>query len=187
MRWITIPETVTVNPGILRSVESADIYFYGLPSVVTSGLRTPEKQLEIIVQKVSQHDAGRDFFEWTTFIGNPPNLTFKLDGGPELYWWQRAWSKLLNMGDIVNPPIPAKVLFDYWRPGDPKDAKHNKKGTEIGISAHMKGLSYDIGGGENIQERAKRILHAKQSEKCFIRDFLVEHVNNAVHVDTVAI
>ena len=187
MKWLSLGPGFIGTESLHRSISVVDSSFYDLPSVVTSGLRTAEKQLAIIVEKVKRHDAGKDFFEWVSFNGNAPALTLKLDDGPELYWWQRSWSKLLSIGEIVNPPVPAKCLFDYWRPGDPKDAAHNKKGTEIGISRHMKGLSFDIGGGDNLAERAKRVMRAKQGGKAFLKDFLVEHGNNAVHCDVVPI
>ena len=79
----------------------------------------------------------------------------------------------------MNPPLPAEVLFDYVRPGDLK----NKKGEVIQISNHQRGLSFDIGGSQNITEKGKRVVAALQSGECFMRSWLLERVNNACHVD----
>lgn len=180
MKWLRYRDGVQTTPTIVRAAEAIDPFFEGETSYITSGLRTAEEQLQIIVEKVERYGVGGAFEEYQLMAGNAPDAKLKVDG-KELYWWQRAWSKLLNIGDIVNPPLPAEVLFDYFPPGS--YVRINKKGQIIGISVHMKGHAIDIGGGPNLHEKAKRVLHAHQSGKAFIQSFLIERVNNAVHIN----
>lgn len=187
MKWLFLSPGVELTATTKRSIEALDPYFDGEPSVVTSALRTTVNQLGVIAQKVERHGIAKDFTEWRQGISEKWTVGQKinLSGVGMVYWWQPAWSKLLNIGDVVNPPLPACVLMDYWRPGDPHDDAHNKNGQEIGVSNHMRGGSYDIGGGEkkNLIEKAKRVMQAKQEGKAFISSYLIEHINNAVHVD----
>ena len=166
------------SPEIERTLPLLDPYFEGELSFVTSGFRTAQKQLAIIVEKVAMRKLAHEYWEYAQMLGSEHFVHVIVDG-ENLYWWQRAWSKLLNIGDIVNPPVPAEVLFDYFRPG----STENKKGLIIPMSTHQRGLALDIGGGQNLQEKAKRVLHAEQQGKCFIKNFLIERINNAVHVD----
>lgn len=171
---------VKLTPAITRTAELLDPYFEGEPSWITSGLRTPIDQLQVILKKMLQHNLEDEFPEVKTSLG--AGIEYKIyipEFNQELYWWARIWSKLLSLGDIVNPPIPTEVLFDYFRPG----SLTNKKGEIISISPHMRGLALDIGGGKSLIEKAKRVMKAKQEGSCFILNFLVEHINNAVHVD----
>lgn len=175
---------VRKTPAIVRAVECMDKFFEGDPSIITSGLRTPQDQINIIVEKAKRHKIEGEFYEFSVNMNKPANFALFVDGYKEsLYWWSRTWSRLLNLGDIVNPPIPEEVLFDYVRPG----SEENKKGTIIQISPHQRGIAFDIGGGQNLAEKVKRVLNAKESRECFISSFLEERVNNAIHVDVLQI
>lgn len=180
MSWLTYQESVKKTPAITRAVGLLDPYFEGESSEITSGWRAPMDQLRIILDKAKRHGIDNDFpeFKQPNKDMRPPEICVIVDDKP-LFWWQRTWSKLLSIGDIVNPPIPAIILFDYVRPG----STENKKGQIIQISPHQRGLAFDIAGGENLTEKAKRVMKASQEGNCFITNFLVEHVNNAVHVD----
>lgn len=178
LKWLSFLEGVVNTPAIARSAELLDPYFEGEPSVITSGLRSPEKQLAVILEKIARHGFIEDYAELKLAGGH--DFTVQVPINDEtLYWWQRGWSRLLSIGDIVNPPIPAKVMFDYYRPG----SNENKKGQIIQISPHQRGLAFDIGGGSDVMEKAKRVMKAHQEDNCFIESYLVERVNNAVHVD----
>lgn len=178
MKWLKYQDNVKKTPAIARAVDLLDPYFEGEPSEISSGWRAPEDQLRIIMEKAERHKIENDFDEFKRQGFTFPDVVVSIDGKP-LFWWQRTWSKLLSIGDIVNPPIPAECLFDYVRPGDTE----NKKGTIIQISPHQRGLAFDVAGGQSLTEKAKRVMHAKQEGLAFIQNFLVEHVNNAVHVD----
>lgn len=171
-------EGVRRSPAVARSAEILDAFFDGEPSIITSGLRTPSDQLLIILDKVKRHSIQDEFPEITNYPDLNTDRRVEVDG-KLFFWWQRSWSRLLSLGDIVNPPVPAEVLFDYFRPG----SQDNKKGQIVGISPHQRGLAYDIGGGTNLMEKAKRIMRAKQEGTCFLTSFLVERVNNAIHCD----
>lgn len=183
LKNLVIRNGVHLTPSIQRTIELMDKFFDGEVSEITSGLRTTQDQLTVILQKVARHGKDTEFVEFVNGVENrwPVDKIVHLgDINRDLYWWQRAWSRLLNIGDIVNPPYPAEVIFDYIRPGDLK----NKKGEVIQVSNHSHGLAFDIGGGHDITEKAKRVVRALQSGECFIRSWLLEHVNNACHIDT---
>ncbi len=177
-------ENVIKTPAITRCVGLIDPYFDGEPSIITSGLRSEAKQLQIIIDKAHRRKIENDFVEFNNNLGNSSQVACFVEGYPKaIFWWQRTWSKLLEMQDIVNPPIAAECLSNYV------DGGVNKKGVIIGISPHMKGLSFDIAGGNSTTEKAKRVMKASQSGDCFVHSFRIEPNNlpPAIHVDTVQI
>lgn len=174
---LTLSEGVITTPTIDRTLYLLDPYFHDSKAFVTSGLRTAKDQLNIIKKKVLSNGIDKIYSEWNT---DNPSVDQSIDFlGKNYYWWQRAWSKLLSIGEIVNPPLPAEVLLDYFRPG----STINLKGRIIGISNHMAGNSFDIGGGTSIEKKAEKVEHAKKEGNCYIHGYLVEKVNNAIHVD----
>lgn len=181
MKNILLAKGAILTPTIQRCAEAVDPYLDGLSVTMTSGLRTEADQLRIIRGKVLKHGIDKLYPEFIMCYENVANFKMKLDN-EEFFWWQRAWSKLLNIGDIVNPPIPAEVLLDYFRPG----STVNGKGRVIGISNHMKGNSFDL-SGENLKAIAQKVEDAKIGCKAFIHSFLLEEVNHAVHVDGVPV
>jgi len=182
MRWLSYAENVMPSDAIDRTAILIDPFFEGEPSWITSGFRTGDKQLSIIVEKIAHHGIANQFPEYMENLGKPYTDGVKVDE-KYYYWWQRAWSKLLNLGDIVNPPVPAECLFSYIRPG----SKEDKKGQIIPTSRHQQGLAFDIGGGNNLSEKVKRVMHANQSGNCYIKSYLAERLNNCVHVDVMPI
>ena len=175
-----------VKPGVILTsttepvIVAMDRYFFeaGLYAWVTSCLREPRDQLRIIrnyanrkgIDLVHREIVSCDLDD--EFIFN----------GQRVYAWQPAWSALLNIGVIINPPKPAKVLFDYFKNGV------NKKGKVIPGSAHFRGTAFDIGGGEDGIE-GEVVNELKVVERAFsehlpgLKGFLAEHNNNAVHCD----
>lgn len=178
MKWLSYGENVMPSDAIDRAAEAIDPFFENERSWITSGVRTPEKQLSIIVERVALQHIAKEFPEYETHLGSAYDFPVDVEG-ETLYWWQRAWSRLLNTGFLVNPPVPAVCLFNYINPS----TKENKKGRIIPVSNHQKGLAFDIGGGKDLEEKAKRVMHASQSGKCFIKYYIREPKNNAVHVD----
>lgn len=175
-----LPNVVTTQ-AILRTATAIDPYMKGLEAKITSGKRTIEDQMRIIVQKVLRHGIDKVYHEWQENIGKPINEIVQV-GNERLFFWQRAWSKLLNISDIVNPPIPAEVLFDYFRPG----SSVNGKGRIIGLSPHMEGNAFDLAGNDLTKLRQK-IEFCKENSQSFIKDFLIEDVNNCAHIDCIPI
>jgi hypothetical protein len=99
--------------------------------------------------------------------------------GKKIATWQRAWSRLLNKGIIVNPPLEAECLFDYFRNGV------NKKGQKIGMSPHYYGKAFDISGGEdyNPVNETEVIKHALADKLKGLKGYLLERKQNCLHVD----
>ena len=193
MKNLTIGKGVLLNDILERTLYLIDPYFKDEPSEVTSGIRTSEEQLETIIEKVRRKGIEKLYPEFIQGITKRDpvnmNVTITNEKGEStiVYYWQRPWSKLLSIGEIVNPPIKAKVLFDYWRPGVEKTPANNKKGQEINVSPHVLKHAFDIGGGKNINKKAQIIDKALKEKKCFIQSYLKEPVNNCVHVDCMSI
>ena len=179
MKNIELNLGVVTTPTIERVINALDVYFEGFPVKCTSGKRTQEHQMRIVIGKIKRHGIHKIYQELIEFEGNAIDLKIKIDE-EEFYWWQRGWSKLLNIGDIVNPPIPAEVLFDYFRPG----SNTNKKGRVIEVSNHAHGNAFDLSGADLVRI-GERVEKAKKDGNCFISGHLVEVVNNAVHLDCV--
>lgn len=178
MSWLTPVKDAVLNDGILRTVRIIDPFFQNEPSLITSGVRTEADQMRIICEKVHRHGLKGKYFEWAMFTGNEPSVKTNINGGGQVYWWQRTWSDLLEIGNIVNPPLPAVCLSNYVRP----DGKA-MKGVEIGISSHQRGVAFDIGGGMNLKNKEQRLLEAIKTVKlCYILNYRTEKVNNALHV-----
>jgi len=102
--------------------------------------------------------------------------------GKQVYAWQPAWSRLLNLGVIVNPPEQATVLFDYFRGAE------NRKGALIQPSPHFKGTALDIGGdvdGIEGKESELAVVQAALDSKQIpgLKGFLAERLQSCVHVD----
>lgn len=138
---------------------------------VTSVLRLKEDQLRIIEnyardKGIIGKDVHLEFVSTTTLDGTAYPL------------WQVVWSKLLSKGIIINPPVPAQVLLDYFRDGK------NKLGQWIQPSPHFLGNSFDIGGFNetNTAEMCAEILNRVKAQ-VGIKTVLLERANNCVHND----
>ena len=168
-----------VRPGVDLTdiidpvIVSLDPYFEGRTAYVTSGLRTTAHQLSIIRDYAFRKGISREF---------PEVITATLDAktlfeGHAVFAWQPAWSRLLERGIIINPPIAAAPLFDYVRGGV------NKKGIIIMPSPHMRGTAFDIGGGSDGVEDERLIIALAIGKVPGLVRVLVERENNAIHCD----
>jgi hypothetical protein len=161
--------TDTIDPVI----SALDPYFEGRLAYVTSGLRTKEHQLDIIKQYAKLKGIAKEF---------PAVLSATLDAktffeGHAVFAWQPAWSRLLERGVIINPPVAASPLFDYVRNGK------NLKGVVIMPSPHMRGTAFDIGGGSDGVEDERLIIALAIGKVAGLSGVLVERENNAIHVN----
>ena len=174
-------KNIIVRPGVLLTeaidpvIAALDPFFEGRHAYVTSGLRSKENQLELIRQYAKLKGVAKEF---------PAVLTATLDAktffeGHAVFAWQPAWSRLLERGVIINPPIAASPLFDYMRGGV------NKKGVIIMPSPHMRGTAFDIGGGSDGVEDERVILALAIGHVPGLSRVLVERENNAIHIDCV--
>lgn len=179
-KYLNFREGFLSTSAIDRVVSLIDPFFKDCPSYLTSGLRTETDQLRIIVNKSIEFGFHADQQEHikNSESFSSPEIKIEFDG-QTVYWWQPIWSKLLNVGFIVNPPIKSKCLMDYWS----KRTGENMRDKEIDVSMHSKGLAFDIGGGKDLNRVAKCVMHAKQGTEDQIQSYLVERVNNAIHIN----
>lgn len=182
-KWLIVRPSVVLTDIIDPVIAQLDEWFgeQQLNAIVTSGLRDPLSQLAIIKDlAVVKHPEVAVEFPEIHNASLQGVTTAELSGKMHtVYYWQRAWSRLLSKDIIVNPPLRATVLFDYFRDGI------NKRGMEIGGSPHFKGTAFDIGGGKNGIEDESRILSdaLKSGKVKGFKAFLRERNNNANHCD----
>jgi hypothetical protein len=163
-RYLIVPPSVKLNEKLDQVLYDIDCDFREAPERVTSGIRDSADQLRIIRQYLRSNGLDDNF---------PEAMVCEFDDRftDGEYAWQKAWSKLLNIGVIINPPLPAVVLMDYIRSGV------NKKGQVIGMSPHTRGTAFDLSGLDSL-----RIVQALKL-KGKIKGYLVERANNCLHCD----
>lgn len=177
-----------VKPGVILTpvleagaVElEKDFAAAGVVAWITSGKRGPEDQLRIIrgaLVKLKLDAIYPEAFK----CGLQDKIQYQ---GKTVFAWQPGWSALLNAGFVVNPPLAAECLMDYYRPG----STVNKKGKVIGMTPHWKGTALDIGGGPDgisgITTNELSVMNKAMARKAKgLKGFLPEHGNNAIHCD----
>lgn len=162
-RYLIVPPSVVLNEALDNVLYDIDCDFREHPERVTSGVRTSEDQLRIIRRYLQVKGLDEKYPE--------AMVTGLQDRDGDYYVWQKAWSHLLNLGVIINPPLPAVALMDYVRGG------LNKKGMLIGMSPHTRGTAFDLSGTDSITIVQGLKLKGK------IKGYLLERENNAIHVD----
>lgn len=173
-KWLIVADNVVLTPVIEPVIIALDAYFekHKLKAMVTSGLRDHNAQLKVVRSYLVKKGLDRLY---------PAAMTCKaedkLPNGE--YMWQMAWSNLLNVGVIINPPFKATCLMNYIRNGV------NKKGQSIGQTPHAKGTAFNVGGGSNGIMDELAVLNDALKEKKIpgLKSFLAERENNALHVD----
>lgn len=160
---LIVPEKVVLNPTLNSVLVAIDKYWPPKGETVTSGVRVPEDSLRIIRTYLKSKNLAKDYPEAMTCL-----IDEMKDGQ---YVWQMAWSNLLSIGVIINPPLAAKCLMDYHRNGV------NKKGQLIGQSPHTRGTAFDLSGTDSLTI-VKRLVEDKM-----IRGYLLERENNCIHCD----
>lgn len=172
--FLRVADGVVLTQTIDTAIAELDPWFSaeGVPATVTSGFRTAEKQLEVIVQKVLAHPVLKNEY---------PNIASA--AVEDSASWLNAWGSLLTIGEMVNPPVASKAPFDYKKP----DGSDRPAGTFIDISAHMKGHAFDIGLGALGPVYIKPVVDKAFADKSItdFKDYLFEPVNNAIHIDCV--
>jgi hypothetical protein len=175
-KFLIVKSSVKLTPIIEPVIVALDKYFEAInkKALVTSGLRNPDDQLSIIRGYLVSKGLKEKYSEaFTRNVDEKVSTPFGI-----IYGWQLGWSKLLNIGIIINPPIEAKCLLDYMRDGI------NKKGTLIHGSPHFNGTAFDIGGGDNgIADEMPAIYKALSDKLPGLVGWLPERENNAIHCD----
>ncbi len=147
----------------------------GIKLLATSGLRDSTDQLDLI-RKYLINNGLRNQYEDVFKHNFDEKVTDPTHG--EIYAWQLGWSRLLNIGVIVNPPKDAICLLDYKRDGI------NKKGMLIHKSPHFNGTCIDLGGGNNGLEDELKVVKLAMARKLpGLVGYLYEPKNNAIHLD----
>lgn len=173
-KWLVVNPGVVLTPTIEPVIIALDEYFgrHQLKAFVTSGLRDADDQLRVIRSYLVKKGLNTKYQNAMLC-----KVTDKESDGT--YVWQMAWSNLLNVGVIINPPIAAKCLMNYVRNGV------NKKGSTIGQTPHASGTAFNVGGGNNGIMDELAVLNEALKEKKIpgLKSFLAERENNALHVD----
>lgn len=183
-KWLKVNPEVVLTPTLSRTILLLESHFTYNLAFVTSGKRSNYDQLRIIKDYAKRKAIENLFPEFLESYSSPIEKKVVVEGFGEIYWWQRVWSKLLNLGIIINPPLAAMVLFDYFRPGNPVNQKGTIKGG--GVNPHVTGYSFDVSAGkEKLRVVAEIVGYAKEEGKAFIKDYLVEAgpEQSAVHID----
>jgi hypothetical protein len=163
-RYLRVPTSVVLNAALDKVLYEIDCDFRESPETVTSAVRIPEDQLRII----------RKYLRTKGLDDNYPEAlacTIHDKDAAGNYVWQKAWSHLLNIGVIINPPLAAVALMDYWRNGV------NKRGQLIGQSPHTRGTAFDLSGLDSLTVVQSLKLKGK------IKGYLVERENSCIHCD----
>ena len=172
LKYIVIKPGVVLNDIQRNKLKSLDVEFKDSPQKLTSGVRDAAGQIAIIRKQLVKKGLNK-IYPQAMICGIDDKYTAdSIDSGQ--YVWQRAWSHLLSICFIVNPPRAAVVLMDYIRGGG------NKKGQTIQPSPHMRGdetACFDLSGLSALPI-AKRL-----KEEGKIRNYLPERENNCLHID----
>jgi hypothetical protein len=176
-KYLMLKPGVILTPTIVPVIVRLEPYFSAanLFAFVTSGLRDSEAQLALVKKYLSVKGLDKLY---------PSAMVCKLnDKDGKHYVWQMAWSHLLNIGVIINPPLAAECLMDYVRNGK------NKKGQVISKTPHHTGRCFDIGGagGEDatINDELVVMNKAMNDKVPGLINILPEHNNNAIHCDCI--
>lgn len=171
-KWLIVLPTVKLTPIITPVIISLDKYFQQaqFKGIVTSGLRDGVDQLRVVRSYLTAKGLDKKY---------PEAMTCKItDQVGANYVWQMAWSNLLNIGVIINPPLMAKCLMDTSYGGK------NRKGQVINQTPHARGTAFNIGGGGNgVADEAAILAKALKDKVPGLVSYLVERENNAVHVN----
>jgi hypothetical protein len=178
-KFLVVLPTVRLTEAIDNVIAQLEPFFEEAKFIarVTSGLRDPAGQLEIIRHLAREHRVDIEFPSIMT-CGLLDKVMF---GTGAVFAWQPAWSRLLTLQVIVNPPLTARVLFDYL------DKGVNKLGWMISASPHFKGTAFDIGGGTGkpTVDDELAVIQKAWDSKAIVgwNSFRIERNNNCLHND----
>lgn len=176
LEWLDLNPDVRLTPTLENGLPMLDPFFDNLPTLITSGYRSSRDQVEVILQLAKSNGLYGNFTELREFKDSDPAVKFPFDSKEQIYWWQRAWSKLLENGVIVNPPLMATCLYDYIR-----SSGENMKGKVLQPSNHSQGNAVDLSAKEQMDEKVQRLESAKRSG--VIKSYMVERKQNCLHVN----
>jgi hypothetical protein len=170
-KFLTIAAGVILTDDLDDFAVSLDPHFelFGVHAIITSAVRTEASQMELIRKKAIECNLT---FAWPVETMNMEELVEW--GDKTVPFWQVVWSQLLSIGQMINPPIPAKAEFEYIH----ADGRHIPPGHEVGISEHQEKKAIDIARNE-LHLIEKCLDHAKLSGVNL--KYLIEPKNGCVH------
>lgn len=177
--YLIVKPGVVLTPVIDTVIAGAEYFFKEaeLFAFVTSGLRDAHDQLRIVKNYLKVKGLNK-LYPQVMACNNP------MDKAGQYYVWQLAWSHLLNAGVVINPPLAAECLMDYY---GPTGKGPNKKGKIINQTPHANGVCFDIGGagGEDatIKDELEVMQYAMKVGIPGLENILPEHNNNCIHCD----
>ena len=179
--YLTVGKNAVLTPHMEEMAVALEPRFAAkqLFATITSGVREPEDQLRIIRQYITSKGLDKKYPD-AMVCKVTDTVTINYEGKPLIvYVWQMAWSNLLNIGVIINPPAQAKLLMDYINA-----AGKNRKGDIFEPSIHFKKKAMDIGGGGNgVNDEAAIIQEAIKDKVPGLVSVVIEHNNNCVHIN----
>lgn len=176
-KWLRIADGVTLTDKIDGPIHALDKYFEraGLVRYVVSGYRLRSDQVRIIRNYAIDQLGGADYGEFDVEKKNPIGQ----------YVWQYDWSRLLEKGYLIAPPMPATVLVHYMKDGV------NRFGQLWEPSGHFGGGCFDISGSrgdqdadeaKSVDDELKVVKGAMAEEDLGLNPPTVERKNNALHL-----
>jgi hypothetical protein len=183
---IEIKKSAMLDANQKAVIEKIDLACGDHRITVTRGHSTPQEQFEILSRFGGDHGCFSPEF----LPDGPLDLKINIPPIGLVYHWQRTWSRLLHLGVVVNPPLPAICLDDYTRPSGEK-----MQGKLVHESTHISGqangcwpidFSAKVNGVVNF-ELVRDILATAQAASAGIKEIKVEHGNGCVHIDTIKI
>lgn len=184
-KFLIVLPTVKLTPIIIPVIEKLEPYFAAANHVayVVSGERDAGRQMKIIRDYAIAKGIAKNFPAAMT-CGIDDKTTFN---GEEVYVWQPLLSTLNSLGLVINPPRPAKVLFDYPYPLGNGEFT-NLKGKVMPASNHIaipgvNKMAMDIDGGSNGIDDETKIVKGAMPFIPQITAIVSERNNNCLHLN----
>ncbi len=184
--YVRFPKLV-LTPLIDDAMSTLDPFYEGCKTYMTSGLRDAYDQLRIIRNYLVSEKLDKLYPLVMDKTLKPDKMEYDGILKDNLYVWQWAWSHLLNAGIIINPPLGAKCLMDYFGK-DSKGNTINKKGQFIAQTNHATGRAINLGGGTNgIADEVACLLKALANGWKYLMPlpggYVEERKQNALHLN----
>lgn len=183
-KYLLINPGVVLTPIVEPVIVALDQLFQaaGRSAYVTRALDDASGQLRTVKKYLVRMALDKKYPE-AMMCENP---TDKIG---DYYVWQLAWSNLLKLGVIINPPLKAVCLMDYF---GPQGTGSNRKGKEMPQTKHALPAStgvgcFDMGGssGEDKTIADELVIVQKAFKKGIagMVGIVPEHKNNCIHID----
>lgn len=170
LKNIEVLKTVILNLKLTEFLGLIDDKLKDLKLVCTSGVRTKERQLELILARAKKN--GVEFPEMKKIESAPFDRVAFFKNDLLVYPWQRAYFAVLKSGFIIAPPVEIDVLVGQNFNIKTKDKKYP--------SRHILGRALDFDGRTNLQ---KKVDFFSQFVGDKLEKVIVERAQNCVHIE----